>query len=98
MGPLQATQRPVPVPDNVYAWAVELACIWIENPSGLLLYQLSEEKTQFSEERRATILEEARASMLDGPNSALSPSGDFPQSHRWPDPVHRWGAGPIGNF
>ena len=37
---LGATERPDPVPDEVFSWAIELAAIAYENPTGLSARQL----------------------------------------------------------
>ena len=53
---LGLSQRPDPVPDDVFAWAVELGAIAHENPSGLSAKQLGPANQQFSAERRREIL------------------------------------------
>jgi hypothetical protein len=88
-GPLGLQERPdTDERDDVWAWAVELASIYIENPSGLSAEQLGPGQRQFSAQRRAEILEDAsRASSTDGGVDALEPTGDFPPPPRYPDPA-----------
>lgn len=82
---LGLTERPYPVPDEVFSWALELGAIAHENPAGLSYYQLGAERSGFSSERRAEILTDAGGSA--GGSAALSaPMGAFPTAEGWPDP------------
>lgn len=83
---LGLTDRPTPVPDEVFAWAVELGAIAYANPNGLSYYQLGEERSGFSAERRVEILGEA-ASGGQAASSAGRPRGCFPPAQAWPDPA-----------
>lgn len=84
---LGVSDRPNPVPDEVFSWAIELAAIAHENPSGLSSKQLGPASQSFSLERRNEILEGARAGWTGG-DAALSPRGSFPPAIPYPD-VHR---------
>lgn len=82
---LGLTERPDPVPDEVFSWAIELGAIAHENPDGRTAYQLGNERSQYSWERRNAIL--AEASNAGQPaGSTASPSGRFPKPCPWPDP------------
>jgi hypothetical protein len=87
---LDLQERPNPIPDEVLSWALELAGIAYENPSGLTEYQLGAERTYFSAERRAQILAEASADR--GAGEGTSPRGSFPAATRYPDPAWAPGA------
>ena len=86
---LELTERPDPVPDAVFSWALELAAIAYENPSGLSSYQLGAEQFGFSAERRAEILAEAGGGRVT-PGSPAAPLGSFPEAIGWPDPARYW--------
>lgn len=88
LAPILGTNRPDPIPDSVYSWAVELGAIAIENPSGLESYQLGAERLQFSAERRGEILSEAAAGGV--PGGGTTPRGSFPTACGWPDPARGW--------
>jgi hypothetical protein len=78
---LGLTERPDPIPDEVFSWAIELGAIYLENPSGLSSKQLGAEQMGFSAERRTAILAEVGEGRL-GPGS---PRGSFPLARPWPD-------------
>lgn len=82
---LGLSERPNPVPDEVFSWAIELATIARENPTGLSYYQLGHEKMGYSVERRNEILTEASSGGRRPGN--LSPTGSFPPASVWPDPA-----------
>lgn len=83
---LGLTERPDLVPDDVFAWAVELGAIAHENPSGLESKQLGPAQQQFSAERRREIL--AQAASDGAPVGAPpSPRGSFPVALDYPDPT-----------
>lgn len=86
-GPLGLDARPEPpVPEQVFAWAVELGAIYLENPTGLSSYQLGGERFGFSAERRESILAEAAGGGMPS-SAAPRPTGDFPPARAYPDPV-----------
>lgn len=80
------TDWPDPVPDRLWAWAVELAGIAYYNPSGLSREQIDDYLVQYSAERRTEILDAARASY----NTASSQ----PQ-YSFPEPDWHWTAIPT---
>lgn len=82
---LGLTDRPFPVPDEVFSWAIELGGIAHENPTGLTSKQLGPGQQHFSLERRTEILREA---LLGGlPTSSPAPVGCFPAPLAYPDPA-----------
>lgn len=82
---LTLEQRPAPVTDEIFGWAIELGAIFCENPNGLTAYQLGEERSQYSSERRDAILEDAASSGSGGNEPAgNSPRGSFPAPMAWP--------------
>lgn len=82
---LGLSERPATVPDEMFSWAIELAAIAHENPKGLTYYQLGEERSGYSAERRAQILAEVGAGGLATPR----PTGCFPPARAYPDPAER---------
>lgn len=78
-----ATVRPDPVPDEVFSWALELAAIAYENPSGLDGKDIGPFGEQYSSERREEILAAAAA----GGTGVLAPKGQFPPARPYPDPA-----------
>lgn len=80
-------KRPDAVSEELFAWAIELGGIAHENPSGKSSYQLGEEQTQYSAERRQEILDEAAGSVGgDTSKNGLSVSS-FPEAQPYPDPA-----------
>lgn len=85
---LGLSDRPEPVPAEVFSWAVELGAIAHENPSGLSSEQLGPAQRAFSAERRAEIL--AAAEFGGSSATGLQPQGSFPPAPRYPDPAFCW--------
>lgn len=85
---LNLDDRPDPVPDAVFSWAVELGAIVVENPAGLEYYQLGQERLGFRSERRDEILAQAADGGVSG--SGGRPQGCFPPACGWPDPARGW--------
>jgi len=85
---LGLAERPDPAPPEVFSWALELGGIAHENPAGRSYYELGDERSGFSAERRAEILTEA-GTWAGGTTSG--PLGSFPDPPvlAWPDPI-RW--------
>lgn len=83
--------RPDPVTAELFAWAIELGAIAYENPAGLSAYQLGDERSQFSAERRNEILATAAAGGKVTSSGVPSPRGSFPAPECWPDPIRRYG-------
>lgn len=86
---LGLTSRPDPTPDELFSQALELGGIAHENPAGLAAYQLGEERSQFSAERRAEILRDMASGNLPA-GGTPSPRGSFPSARCYPDAVERW--------
>jgi hypothetical protein len=80
---LGLTERPYPVPDEVFSWAIELGAIAHENPAGLSSKQLGPAQQAFSMERRREILADAAGG--GSSTAALSPRGSFPDALSYPD-------------
>ena len=89
---LGLTDRPSPVPDEVFSWAVELGAIAHENPMGLSVKQIGPFRYDYSEERRTEILAEVSGYAASvGGVSMAAPQGSFPLAVAWPDPPRvRW--------
>lgn len=81
---LGLSERPSPVPDEVYSWAIELGAIAHENPAGMSSRQLGTAMQAFSSERRNAILEEAAGGTA---TSTATPRGSFPAAGCYPDPA-----------
>lgn len=82
---LQATDRPNPVPAELFSSALELAAIAHENPAGLSSKQFGDVAEQYSAEARDRIL--ARVATDAGVRPASAPRGRFPAAQRYPDPA-----------
>jgi hypothetical protein len=74
MSATRLTEWPDPIPDALWAWAIELAGIAYHNPTGISREQIDDYLVQYSGERRAEILAAATA-MYAG---ATAPRGSFP--------------------
>lgn len=81
---LGLAERPDPVPDEMFSWAVELGGIAHENPKGLSSRDLGPYSEQFSTERRKEILDDVRNSLPSG-GASLKPTGSFPEPLDYPD-------------
>lgn len=86
---LGSDTRPEPVPDDLWAWAIELGAIAVENPTGLDRKTIGPFTEDYSSERRAEILDEVRQSPLGGGTGAIGgqPGGEFPEAACYPDPA-----------
>lgn len=69
------TSWPTPVPDDLWAYAIELAAIAYYNPSGLSSESLDDHSVAYSAERRKEILAAAKATYNTGSGS---PQYSFP--------------------
>lgn len=67
---------PTPVPDDLWAYAIELAAIAFFNPSGLSSESLDDHNVAYSAERRKEILAAARATYATG---STQPVYSFPE-------------------
>jgi len=63
------------IPDDIWAWAVELAAIAFRNPDAASSESTDDHSVSWDRQRRIDILTEARTAYNTG---ASSPSGDFP--------------------
>ncbi len=66
---------PDPVPDRLWAWAVELAAIAYRNPDAAQSEAVDDYKVVWDRQRRAEILQAAREAFA----TAGQPQGSFPQ-------------------
>ncbi len=69
------TEWPVPVPDRLWAWGVELAAIALRNPDGMGSKRDGDNSYVLDRHRRAEILEAARRAY----SSAGAPVYSFPE-------------------
>lgn len=74
------TVWPDPVPDALWAWALELAALVIDNPTGRQSDEAGDVVASWPARRRAEIL--AAAAQAYG--RASGPRGTFPPSPLWP--------------
>ncbi|HSV41491.1 MAG TPA: hypothetical protein VLI04_22195 [Nocardioidaceae bacterium] len=87
---LDLEDRPDPVPDELFSWAVELGGIAHENPIGLSGKATGPFSEQFSglRDRRETILKDVRQwAAAQGDDTAAAPGGSFPEAPCYPDPA-----------
>jgi hypothetical protein len=79
---------PVPVPDDLWAWALELASIAYDNPTNTSSRSTDEDTRTWDTRRRKEILDAAAQRYGDGSGSATegsAPQGSFPIALDWPD-------------
>lgn len=79
------TWPPVPVPDDIWAWAIELAGIAMRNPTGLASQSLDDHSVSYDNSRRQEILDAARAAY----------SGASVPLYSFPDPDWHWDVVPT---
>lgn len=83
------TWPPSPVPEDLWAWAIELAAIAYNNPVGLVQRITDEDTRAWSTNRRQEILEAAAHRYGAGAAAvyadATSGVSNFPAAPRWPD-------------
>lgn len=80
-------QRPEPVPDDLWAWALELSALVYTNPKGLASDGAGPFVATRERGRREAIL--AAAARRYG--TSRGPSGSFPPAQAWPDPACPYG-------
>lgn len=85
MGATRLTTWPDPVPDDLWAWALELAAIAFRNPDGASNESVDDYSVGYDRQRRVEILAAARASY----GATASPQYSFP------DPDWHWTVTPI---
>lgn len=89
LGATRVTTWPSPVPDDVWAWALELAAIAFRNPTSNASESLDDYSVSYGDRaRRAEILAAAKAAY----GSAGQPQYSFP------DPDWHWDAVPATNI
>jgi len=66
---------PDPVPDDIWAWAIELAAIALRNPAGAASQSIDDYNVSFDAERRAQILAAASRAYA----GASTPQYEFPE-------------------
>ncbi len=76
---------PVPVPDDIWAWAIELAAIALRNPDGASSESLDDYSRSNDTARRKEILDAAKAAY----SAAGTPTYSFP------DPDWHWTVTPT---
>jgi hypothetical protein len=76
---------PNPVPEELWAWAVELSALAYSNPEGLSTESVDDGgyTAAWSRGRKAEILAMARRRYA----GTGHPSGSFPAAVGWPDPI-----------
>lgn len=77
---------PDPVPDDIWAWAIELAAIAFRNPAGAASQSVDDYNVSYDATRRAEILRRAASVYNTGSRS--------PQ-HSFPEPDWHWIAVPV---
>src|SRR4029453_11712520 len=87
MSATRLTAWPNPVPDDLFAWAIELAGIAYRNPSGAASESLDDYNVSYNAARRKEILDAAR----------LAYSGAGTPSYSFPDWDWHWVAPPVTN-
>lgn len=80
------TDWPDPVPDDLWAWGLELAALAYVSPEGLVTEDPGGVPPGWSGPRWEQILREARRKYADEGGPA-APVGSFPPPPCWPDPI-----------
>jgi hypothetical protein len=78
MGATRLTTWPDPVPDDLWAWAVELAAIAYRNPDGATNESIDDHTVGWDRQRRIDILAAARTAYSSGTTTA--PLYEFPDA------------------
>lgn len=81
---------PSPVPEDLWAWCLELAALAYGNPTSLVTRSTDEETRNWALDRRREILDAARDQYGgSGAGAAAAPLGadSFPIVLDWPDPI-----------
>lgn len=85
MGATRLTVWPLPVPDDLWAWAIELAGIAFRNPDAAASESLDDHNVSWDRARRKDILDAARLAY----SAASRPVYSFP------DPDWHWTVVPV---
>lgn len=80
-GATRLTEWPSPPPEDLRAWALELAALAYDNPSGLESEVDGRVTSVWGRRRRGEILLEAKRAY-----GQSGPMGSFPPPEPWPDP------------
>jgi hypothetical protein len=80
------TEWPTPIPEDLRAWALELAALVYDNPSWLEMEQVEGNISRWALSRRNEILREARE-RYGAAAGIFGPLYAFPEVSAWPDPV-----------
>lgn len=81
---LKLDDRPDPVPDELFSWAIELGAIAFENPTGRAGQANGPFSVQYGT-RRDEILQAIKQSTLT--TGGQLPKGNFPPPICYPDPI-----------
>jgi len=81
------TVWPTPVPEDLRAWALELAALVYDNPAWLVSEQVADTATTWFLARRNEILSEARQAYGTGGAASGRAVGCFPDPACLPDPI-----------
>jgi hypothetical protein len=87
MSATRLTSWPNPIPNDLFAWAIELAAIAFRNPDGAANESIDDYARSNNAARRKEILDAAR----------LAYSGASVPSYSFPDPDWHWVAVPTVN-
>jgi hypothetical protein len=79
---------PSPIPDNLWAWAIELAAIAHRNPAGAASEKVDDFEVRHDAMRRVQILDEARKSF----------GGGGQPSYSFPAPDWHWKASGVSSI
>lgn len=95
-GATQIKEWPSPPPEDLRAWALELAALAYDNPSGLESETDSRVTSVWGRRKRAEILAEAKEAYSSF--ASTKPLGSFPDPAPWPDPIehYAWSHRPYG--
>lgn len=85
---LKVTERPDPVSDELFSWALELGGIYWNNPTDLDSKKTGPFEEKYGE-RAAEILHVAATGGATPAGTALRPVGSFPAARAYPDPAER---------
>jgi hypothetical protein len=81
---------PAPVPEDLWAWALELTSIAYSNPTSMMARTTDEDTRTWSLSRRKEILDAAAKRYGDGSGTTDGAGplgvGNFPIALSWPDP------------
>ncbi|HET6154356.1 MAG TPA: hypothetical protein VFE15_15535 [Marmoricola sp.] len=91
---IKLADRPEEPSPELRSWAIELGGIAHVNPECLARYELENELSFYSAERRNEILDMAATGGTIAPGAPAVPLGSFPPAQRYPDPARPGRLGP----